>query len=108
MDIKEMLINKKVMEEAKELQIEILKTLDKSLLDFHYCITGKMPFYRPDMEDGEFEKCYIEIANLRKLLSGDIENFINADIEIILSKIPSKLGSLKGKMERLLSERVDR
>lgn len=100
-----MLINKKVIEEAEKLQDEIIKTLDKELLDFHFCIIGKMPFCRTDMNDEELEKCYIEIANLRKLLSASIEQFINTDIETILSKIPFKLGNLKAKMKILLSER---
>ena len=103
MNIGEMLINKKVIEEAKELQTKTIETLDKQLLDLHYSIIGKQPKFVAGVKDGELEKYYIELSNLRKLLSVPTENFINANIDEILNQIPNKLTNFKIEISRLLN-----
>lgn len=106
MNIGEMLINKKVIEEAKKLQAEIIEKLDNQLLTLHYSMIGKTPMWGLDSES--LEKGYISLCNLRKWLSVPTEYFINADIKKILAQVPNEFEYIKIELQRLLNERADK
>lgn len=108
MNIGEMLINKKVIEEAEKLQHEILKAFDALLLHMHYCMIGKQPNFALGMDDETLEKNYLKLSSLRKLLSVSTENFINIDIDEVIKQIPNECLNFKRQIGILLSERADR